>query len=181
MWRYAVVYAQGGVYADVDTDCVKPISSWLRPECDILIGLENDVHFCQWTFAAIPRSPYLKSVLQLIVERLDFQKGLNITDGDFVHHYTGPGVFTNGIGRALAERLKLPSHSVTWSPRQWMEYLRRIGGAKSHGICLEDQDFFGGNNVQNIYASQQSFPGWKSWTVAASELRVKAHESLPGP
>ena len=173
MWRYAVVYRLGGVYADVDTDCVKPISSWLRPECEILIGLENDVHFCQWTFAAIPRSPYLQSVLRLIVERVNSRKGLNLTDENFVHHYTGPGVFTNGVGRELARRLRLPSHSVNWSPRQWIEHLNTTNGAKSRGICLEEQGFFGGDNVRNIYASQQNFTGWASWTKGANALRSK--------
>lgn len=30
-WRYAVLYAYGGVYADLDTWCFQPIKSWMPP------------------------------------------------------------------------------------------------------------------------------------------------------
>jgi hypothetical protein len=63
-----VLYAKGGVYADFDTECDAPLSAWLPPvdggadglplekqykslewsHCPILIGLENNQHFCQW-------------------------------------------------------------------------------------------------------------------------------------
>jgi hypothetical protein len=66
--RYAILYANGGIYSDLDTSCKKPISQWLPPrdnaaaglpmekqyidtkweDCPLVIGLENDVHFCQW-------------------------------------------------------------------------------------------------------------------------------------
>jgi hypothetical protein len=28
-WRYAVLYVHGGIYADVDTQCLRPIKEWL--------------------------------------------------------------------------------------------------------------------------------------------------------
>jgi len=30
-WRYAVLYAYGGVYADIDTECRQPIKQWFPP------------------------------------------------------------------------------------------------------------------------------------------------------
>lgn len=30
-WRYAILYAHGGVYADVDTKCHKPVQEWFPP------------------------------------------------------------------------------------------------------------------------------------------------------
>lgn len=72
-WRYAVLYARGGLYADVDVNALRPVAQWLPPidggasglplaakyqqltweRCRVVIGLENDVHFCQWVSGAI--------------------------------------------------------------------------------------------------------------------------------
>jgi mannosyltransferase OCH1-like enzyme len=30
-WRYAVLYARGGIYADVDTECLKSVQQWFPP------------------------------------------------------------------------------------------------------------------------------------------------------
>lgn len=89
-WRYAVLYAYGGLYADTDTRCLKPVSAWFPPrrnttasykaapmhfvadgnwrspggldyfklswhDCNIVIAMENDVHFCQWV--SLGKSP----------------------------------------------------------------------------------------------------------------------------
>lgn len=67
-WRYAILYARGGLYADVDVTSLRPLQQWLPPQdneakglplegkyrqyswdsCAAVIGLENDMHFCQW-------------------------------------------------------------------------------------------------------------------------------------
>ena len=71
MWRYAILYAFGGIYADIDVLALHPMEQWLPPvadgkhwppggmqpdtaatlfwsNCSIVIALENDLHFCQW-------------------------------------------------------------------------------------------------------------------------------------
>lgn len=67
-WRYAILYAFGGIYADIDVQALKPIERWLPPipdgqdwppdgslkpeagwdDCSIVIGVEGKLHFCQW-------------------------------------------------------------------------------------------------------------------------------------
>jgi len=62
-----MLYARGGIYADVDALCALPVRQWLPPRdrageglaleteynnmtwdhCSMLIGMENDLHFCQ--------------------------------------------------------------------------------------------------------------------------------------
>ena len=62
---------------------------------------ENEVHLCQWVFAAPRSSPILKSVIDLSVERI-----LTIQEfkGEHIIHYlTGPAVFTDGIEKYLRE------------------------------------------------------------------------------
>lgn len=98
LWRYMIVYKYGGVYTDLDTECLQPISSWMMEDKDFIVCPETSEHFCQWTFAATAGHPILKSVLNLIKERL-----LSPEYGTphFVHTHTGPAIWTDGILKAL--------------------------------------------------------------------------------
>jgi mannosyltransferase OCH1-like enzyme len=98
LWRYMVIYKYGGVYADLDTECLKPISSWMIEDKQFIVCPETSHHFCQWTFASTAGNPILKSVLDLIKHRL-----LSPEYGSphFVHTHTGPAIWTDGINKAL--------------------------------------------------------------------------------
>jgi mannosyltransferase OCH1-like enzyme len=98
LWRYMIIYKYGGVYADLDTECLNPINVWLNEEYEMIVCPETNLHFCQWTFAASAGNPVLKSVLDTIKEKL-----INPTYGSphFVHTHTGPAVWTEGIMKAL--------------------------------------------------------------------------------
>ena len=101
-----MLYAHGGVYADADAECLKPIASWWEPsKCDAVIGSENDVAVCQWTFASAPRHPLFARAISMIVDRVQayhVQWGRDVplmrhSDEHFVHRFTGPGVFTDAV------------------------------------------------------------------------------------
>lgn len=76
-WRYAILYAMGGIYSDIDTECLQPLDDWFparKPtnaidvtdgsswspagglrydsvtwaDCSLVVALENGVHMCQW-------------------------------------------------------------------------------------------------------------------------------------
>jgi mannosyltransferase OCH1-like enzyme len=98
LWRYMVIYKYGGVYSDLDTECLKPISTWMQDDKEFIVCPETDHDFVQWTFAATAQHPILKSVLDLIKDRL-----LNPEYGSphFVHTHTGPAIWTDGIMKIL--------------------------------------------------------------------------------
>ena len=102
MWRYVVVFARGGVYADLDTLCLEPIRCWVPPGCDMVIAVENQCHLCQWTFAASQGHPLLQGVIDLLLQRA---REKDYSNPYFVHHITGPGVWTG----ALLQGLGLPA------------------------------------------------------------------------
>jgi Glycosyltransferase sugar-binding region containing DXD motif len=57
--RYMIIYWRGGVYADADCMCNRPIGEWSpvdapRP-CSFFVGLENDLHFAQWARTSADR------------------------------------------------------------------------------------------------------------------------------
>lgn len=103
VWRYMIIYKYGGVYADLDTECLKPISSWMLEDKSFIVCPENEIHFCQWTFAAEAGHPILKKVLDLIKERISNPK---YHEQHFVHSHTGPAVWTDGISISLELNLK---------------------------------------------------------------------------
>jgi len=98
LWRYMVIYKYGGVYADLDTECLVPVSKWMIEDKDFIICPETDKHFCQWTFASSAGNPILKSVLDLIKDKLMFP---SYGSDHFVHTHTGPAIWTDGIIKAL--------------------------------------------------------------------------------
>ena len=84
VFRYAVLYKDGGLYSDIDTVPVKSIpDEWLN--FDAVIGYEcqpdkfperlNEVQnpeptFCQWTFLSSPGNPLFKEALDRAFQRL---------------------------------------------------------------------------------------------------------------
>lgn len=41
MWRYLVLCTFGGVYADSDVVCAKPVDEWHQAGAGLLVGIEN--------------------------------------------------------------------------------------------------------------------------------------------
>ncbi|KAI0861053.1 alpha-1,6-mannosyltransferase Och1 [Xylaria cubensis] len=69
--RYLILFIEGGIYTDIDTEALKPIDFWVpeqyRNQAKVVIGIEWDqlnggpwaeiphrLQFCQWTIAAAP-------------------------------------------------------------------------------------------------------------------------------
>lgn len=160
MWRYCVLYIHGGIYSDIDSVSIKPIEEWkIQEEDRIIIGLENDLHFCQWTIISEPKHPILKTVIQLIVD--EAEKGFDLKNEHFVHHHTGPGIWT----RAIQQTLGLPEDQkaqLTYDAYKDTnsEVYKK---AKSLGIRFENEKFFSENNVKNLYGSTQFDDGYSKW------------------
>jgi alpha 1,6-mannosyltransferase len=113
--RYLALLADGGIYSDIDTDCSRPIDSWIPPEYQnrtgLVVGVEYDVRdealradmelrvqLCQWTFMAKPGHPVMQHVVDRITAKLsEFDQGqgdgngIQTKEGN-VMELTGPRV-----------------------------------------------------------------------------------------
>ena len=147
LWRYMIVYKYGGVYADLDTECLDPVSSWMLDDKQFIVCPETSDHFCQWTFAASPEHPILKSVLDLIKQRL-----LNPEYGSehFVHTHTGPAIWTDGINKALDIKVK---NLIDDSDLLNMSDNAKL--YKFHCYGKEQWRIFHFESVKHIYGSQK--------------------------
>jgi mannosyltransferase OCH1-like enzyme len=135
--RYLIMYIEGGVYADIDVEAIRPIKRFIpkafdEADIDMVIGIEVDEpdfafhpvlgskaqSFCQWTFVCKPRLPVMLRLIENIMKwlhELSVKQGKPISDLylDFneVLSGTGPSAFTIAI---LAEMSKTVGKPVVW-------------------------------------------------------------------
>ncbi|KAI8613528.1 nucleotide-diphospho-sugar transferase [Chytriomyces sp. MP71] len=114
MLRYALIYQFGGVYADADTSCRRPIEEWFLGHNDatLIVGVEWYANFyshmkdaeyrklqlTQWTFAAAPKHPALFKALEDISNRvIDLYTPELLKDVKNVEFIGGPQVMTKHV------------------------------------------------------------------------------------
>ncbi|KAH8726385.1 alpha-1,6-mannosyltransferase Och1 [Phaeosphaeriaceae sp. PMI808] len=150
--RYLVMYAEGGVYADIDVESLRPVNRYIperyeEHEVDMIIGVEIDepafakhpilgskcMSFCQWTFAAKPRLPVMMRLVENIqdwLHELSSEKDVPISelklDFNEVISGTGPSAFT----KAVLEQMTAQNDGkvVTWDQFHNLAESRLIGG-----------------------------------------------------
>jgi alpha 1,6-mannosyltransferase len=118
-FRYLLLLARGGIYADIDTEALRPAHQWLPPTSPphtvgLIVGVEADptredwahwyarrIQFCQWVFRAKPGHPVLREVVARIAEATleRKRKGELHPDGESLSiiEWTGPAVWTDSI------------------------------------------------------------------------------------
>jgi mannosyltransferase OCH1-like enzyme len=70
LFRYLIMYDKGGVYMDVDTVCLKPLSSFVNPDDDSVTGLGVRGDFHQWGLIYVRRHPFMKMAVETIVANI---------------------------------------------------------------------------------------------------------------
>lgn len=150
LWRYCIIYIYGGIYADTDTILYKtPELFTTHPGKQLVVVPENNVHFCQWVFAAPPKSPILKSIIDLSVERMKKINLLECKGEHIIHYLTGPGVFTDGIISYLQDKhVIIPTDSDFVTSYHPTTYAR----LKEGNIYQYEQ-----NKISQMYVFPQSF------------------------
>lgn len=138
LFRYAAIYHGGGIYADVDTQCLAPVNSYVdlsRP--NLVVGVEmniadwtktveqhtksycSPVQWLQWVFAAPPGHPGLGMVLRRIQLAVDactpeqLEKWSATTR--FTLELTGPMMFSQVLWQLIPQG---KSAALTVLPRQ---------------------------------------------------------------
>lgn len=149
--RYLVMYAEGGIYTDIDVEAIRPIDRFIptrynERDIDMVVGVEIDQpefrshsilggkceSFCQWTFMCKPRLPVLMRLIDDIVLWLNEvaqKQGVSIAeiqlDFDEVISGTGPSAFTKAI---LAEMTARAGEEVRWDCFHNLGESKLVGG-----------------------------------------------------
>lgn len=149
--RYLIGYVEGGVYADIDVEALRPIQRFIpsrfdEKDIDMVIGIEIDqpefrdhpilgpksMSFCQWTFMTKPRVPVMLTLVDNIIEWINNvarQQGVPISevklDFDDVLNGTGPSAFTRALLKYMSSKV---GHTVEWDTFHAMDESRVVGG-----------------------------------------------------
>lgn len=149
--RYLIMYVEGGVYADIDVEAIRPIKRFIpkiydEAEVDMVIGIETDEpsfashpvlgskaqSFCQWTFMCKPRLPVMMRLIENIMKWLhELSRKQNKPISDLYIDFnevltgTGPSAFTIAI---LAEMSKTVGRNVAWNTFTELTEAKLVGG-----------------------------------------------------
>ncbi|KAH6609239.1 glycosyltransferase family 32 [Trichoderma cornu-damae] len=150
--RYMIMYAEGGIYADIDVEAMKPFHRFIperydEKDIDLIVGVEIDqpgfkdhpilgkksMSFCQWTFAARPEQAVMMRLIENIME---WFKGVARDQGvalgevqldfDQVISGTGPSAFTKAVLEEMSRKSGGPK--VTWDTFHDMGESKLVGG-----------------------------------------------------
>ena len=99
MFRYLVIHYHGGVYIDIDTECINPIGPLLDLfENSIITGYEYNIpeQYLQWFIAAPKGCQTMIKLVEEIKWRSWFKlfKMLSLSNDQIVLWFTGPVMYT---------------------------------------------------------------------------------------
>ena len=160
VWRYAVVYKYGGIYADADTKYLRPSTSLFRAPCLLTVMPEASTcprsdGVCNWWFSAPARSPVLRHVLECIKGKLtelgDITSDMFRNDYHLIHAATGPHAMTEGV-RRWAE-------SVGWQAPSGVREWEMHREARRLGLCVFPHTSMHEKVVLHMFSSQWD-GGW---------------------
>ncbi|GMM32192.1 alpha-1,6-mannosyltransferase [Martiniozyma asiatica (nom. inval.)] len=148
-FRYLILFAKGGIYADVDTLPLQPIPNWIPEnvvptELGLVVGIESDpitkdwrkfytrrLQFGNWVIQAKPGHPVLREMIANVVEttltRLADDKLLALDEDstDFllqVMDWSGDGAWTDVVFKYFNDYVLSGVFSkVTWKEFTKME------------------------------------------------------------
>jgi tetratricopeptide (TPR) repeat protein len=96
LFRLALLVTEGGVYADADDRCLKPVNAIIPADASLVLYQEDQGTLGNNFMAAAPRHPVLETALRMAVA------AMNRGDADIVWLSTGPGLLTRAFGQVLA-------------------------------------------------------------------------------
>jgi len=134
LFRYFVIWMEGGIWADIDTFTLKPFDYWitgsgyndtpsevsveqLEREIGMVVGIEsgrvNEYGVPQYLFSAKPGHPVLREVIARIVENAGEISMLvkldRLREGDVIT-YTGPTLMTKVVQEWVKNRYDATFH-----------------------------------------------------------------------
>ncbi|KAG5933495.1 hypothetical protein E4U53_000976 [Claviceps sorghi] len=155
--RYMILYAEGGIYTDIDVEAIKPFHRFIperhhEEDYDLIVGVEVDMpeyrnhrilgpksqSFCQWTIVSRPRHPVMMRLIERIIkwfEGVAHEQRVPLDqvelDFDQVITGTGPSAFTAAVMEemnvAVAAAKSGRGSEVTWDDFHNMDESKVVG------------------------------------------------------
>lgn len=98
LWRYCILYKEGGIYLDIDSIILKPICEFVSATDEAVVSREsNEGCFLNWLLAFRPGHPILQLAIEIVIKNIQQRSSDNIV------HLTGPMAFTKALEGVLSE------------------------------------------------------------------------------
>lgn len=135
-WRFVALYYFGGVYADIDTFCVKPLDEWIDTDKDF-ISAENYIeglgyNIEDWFFANSPKNDISRNIVDYMIDRIKSSHSPNENVSVSPWH-TSPYMFTEAIQK------KLPNDNVLIMTPNFENNVMHINGSNRWGDSQENK------------------------------------------
>jgi mannosyltransferase OCH1-like enzyme len=163
LWRYCIIYHYGGIYADADTYCnIKNLNDIFIKKSNLIGTVEDNLKWiCNWVFSAPPKSPILKEVINLSVQKIRDCKNFKVEH--ITHDLTGPDMFSDGIENYLIlEGKPIYKHG---------QYRKAYSGLNNSDMIIYEPTDFHNNKVYHLFSGQWS----GGWIEDANELTGIEH------
>ncbi|KZF22992.1 glycosyltransferase family 32 protein [Xylona heveae TC161] len=150
-FRYLILLARGGIYADIDTLALKSTIEWLpetlpRSTVGLVVGIEADpdrpdwaewysrrIQFCQWTIQSKPGHPVLRDIVATITDatlKLKESGVLKKLDKSVVE-FTGPAIWTDAVFRYFNNPeyfdMSTSKGNITWEHFTGIKKAKKMG------------------------------------------------------
>ena len=98
LWRYLILYKNGGVYLDMDATIYGSLDKLIEPDDTALVSREgNKGYFLQWMLIFEKKHPILKETIDQCVHNINYPQTNDVV------FLTGPGVYTDAIYKAYSK------------------------------------------------------------------------------
>jgi len=111
-WRYLVLYKNGGVYLDLDSDIVVGLDTFIKDDDKAIISREHNADcgtFLQWCLIFEAGHPILEQTISDCLRNIKDPEsawksfGARAMHWRSIFHITGPPVFSTAIKKTLAD------------------------------------------------------------------------------
>ena len=124
LFRYCLLYVNGGVWSDVDMSPLRPLSDFIDPSAELIVvhdgGMPGDEFLYNAFMAAVPRHPVLKRAMDIVKEHYK----LRLEEGAVI--CTGPHVLWRALNDTISGQVP-PKTFVGFDKKRRIEYLSFTG------------------------------------------------------
>ena len=103
-WRYLILYKNGGIYLDIDSEITKPLNELINENDTAIVSREKNsgtTYFIQWCLIFSKGHPILKRAIDLCIRNINNRLSF------YLPTLTGPAVFTQAIHNVLKSQYNI--------------------------------------------------------------------------
>lgn len=172
VWRVAVVYVYGGVYADIDCECMVPINTWISNH-SLVVAVETGAGaLANFTFAAKPKHPALLSVLNRFMELANAPDFLSPESPTPIQDFGQYG-FSDGVLRHFAV-----NDDISMRRGGTSNFYNTAPSIKSSGAMFFtlDERRFANSKIYGKYVrhhvASENWKEYESWRIVQNDLAL---------